>query len=89
MRLDSIPLDQLTPIGSGSATLGGTLQQVLVAVTGTIADTVNQDLVVEYHIDGSTGGEFFPGGNTSPQTHPYVHYGSGVRSDGAGGRHAR
>jgi len=69
-RPDSIPLDQLTPIGSGSATLGGTLQQVLVAVAGTISDTVNQDLVVEYHIEGSTGGEFFPGGNTSPQTHP-------------------
>jgi hypothetical protein len=78
---ESIPLDQLTPIGTGSATLGGTLQQVLIPVTGTITDTVNQDLVVEYHIDGSSDGEFFPGGNATPQTHTTFISASGCGQD--------
>jgi len=68
--VDAIPLDHLTPVGSGAGTLGGTLQTSTIAVDGSIDDTVARDLVVEYHIDGSTGGEFFPGGNASAQTHP-------------------
>ncbi|MEP7042591.1 MAG: hypothetical protein ABI843_05985 [Dokdonella sp.] len=78
---ESIPLDQLTPIGSGTGTLGGTLEQVLIPVFGSIADSVNQDLVVEYHIDGSTDGEFFPGGNPSPQTHATFVSASGCGQD--------
>ena len=67
---DTIPLDHLTPIGSGTGTVGGVLQTSTIAVDGLIDDTVGQDLVVEYHIDGSTGGQFYPGANPSAQTHP-------------------
>ncbi|HEY0231006.1 MAG TPA: hypothetical protein VGC55_07130 [Dokdonella sp.] len=78
---ESIPLDQLTPLGSGSGTVGGVLQATTVAVAGVVADTVNQDLVVEYHIDGSSDGEFFPGGNPSPQTHATFVSASGCGQD--------
>jgi len=66
---ESIPLDQLTLLGSGTGVVGGVLQATTVSVAGVVADTVNQDLIVEYHIDGSSDGEFFPGGNPSPQSH--------------------
>ncbi len=69
VAVDTIPLDQLTLIGSGSGTIGGTLQSVTIPVVGTVADTVGSDLVVEYHIDGAPT-PFFPGGNPTPQTHP-------------------
>jgi hypothetical protein len=78
---ESIPLDYPTPIGSGTGTVGGVLRATTIAVAGVIADTVGQDLVVEYHIDGSTEGEFFPGGNPSPQTHATFVSASGCGQD--------
>jgi hypothetical protein len=77
----SANIDSVIVAVESSATLGGTLQQVLIPVTGTITDTVNQDLVVEYHIDGSTDGEFFPGGNATPQTHTTFISASGCGQD--------
>ncbi len=68
VTVDTIPAAQLTLIGSTTTTIGGTLTSVTIPVTGTVADTANQDLVVEYHIDGAPT-PFFPGGNATPQTH--------------------
>ena len=69
VTVDTIPTGQLTLIGSGSGTIGGTLASVTIPVNGTVADTTAMDLVVEYHIDGAPT-PFFPGGNSSTQTHP-------------------
>jgi hypothetical protein len=69
VTVNTIPLDQLTLIGSGSGTIGGMLQTATIPVTGTVANTSASDLVVEYHIDGAST-PFFPGGNATAQTHP-------------------
>jgi hypothetical protein len=67
--VDTIPLARLTPIGTGSGTVGGDLVTTVVPVSASVADTVGNDLVVEYHVDGSDDGSFYPGGNATPQTH--------------------
>src|SRR5690606_16419452 len=68
--IDTIPLASLTPIGSGTGTVGGDLTTTTIAVAGTLADAAGNDLVVEYHIDGSPTGPWFPGANASTETHP-------------------
>lgn len=65
----SIPLNALTLIGTGTATVGGALRTFEIPVNAAIDDTVGKDLVVEYRIDGSPT-QFLPGGNATPQTHP-------------------
>jgi hypothetical protein len=67
--VDTIPTASLTPIGSGTGTVGGELTTSTIAVSATLADAVGTDLVVEYHIDGAPS-PFFPGGNASAETHP-------------------
>jgi hypothetical protein len=67
--VDTITIEHLNLIGSGSGTSSGAALQVLtIPVTGTVADAVDTDLVVEYHIDGSVG-NFYAGANGTPQTH--------------------
>src|SRR5690606_24946116 len=68
--VDTIPTASLTLIGSGTGTVGGDLTSSTIPVTATLADAVGTELVVEYHIDGSPTAPFFPGGNTSAETHP-------------------
>ncbi len=71
VTVDSIPSSALTPIGTGSGTVINGLVSTTIAVSGTVADTATQDLVVEYHIEGNaSGGKFFPGANALPETHP-------------------
>jgi hypothetical protein len=67
--VDTIPTASLTPIGSGTGTVGGELTTSTIAVSATLADAVGPDLVVDYHIDGAPS-PFFPGGNASAETHP-------------------
>ncbi|NCT66977.1 MAG: hypothetical protein GXC76_04940 [Rhodanobacteraceae bacterium] len=72
VTVDTIPLGQLTLIGTGTGTVGGDLTTSTIAIDAgaVVDDTSTQDLVVEYHIDGSSTGAFYPGGNSSAQTHP-------------------
>jgi len=68
--VDTVALEDLTLIGSGTASNDGTEMQALtIPVAGTVTDAQGTDLVVEYHIDGSDG-PFFPGANASAETHP-------------------
>jgi hypothetical protein len=67
---DTIPTASLTLIGSASSVVSDALTSVTVPVTGSIDDTANLDLVVEYHTDGVGSGRFFPGANDTPETHP-------------------
>lgn len=66
----TIPTSALRLIGtSDPVNVGGTLQTVVIPVTGTIADTSADDLVVEFHTDGNASQAFYAGGNASAQTH--------------------
>lgn len=70
--VDTIPTAQLTLIGTGTGTVGGTLTTTTVPITGGLVDdATGKNLVVEYHVDGvpAGSGRLFPGGNTSAQTH--------------------
>ncbi len=67
---DTIPTSALTLIGSGSGSIDSGLVTATIPVSGIIADTAGQDLVVEWHTDGTADGQFFPGANASPETHP-------------------
>jgi len=67
---DTIPTTALTLIGSGSGSIDSGLVTATIPVSGIIADTTGQDLVVEWHTDGSSAGQFFPGANATPETHP-------------------
>jgi hypothetical protein len=68
--VDTVALEDLTLIGSGTASNDGSEMQALtIPVAGTVTDAQGTDLVVEYHIDGSDG-PFFPGANASAETHP-------------------
>jgi hypothetical protein len=79
--VDTITLEDLTLIGSGSACNDGSdLQALTIPVAATITDAQSTDLVVEYHIDGSDG-LFFPGANASPETHPSFFSSSGCGLD--------
>lgn len=69
--VDTIPTNALTLIGTANATIDSGLVSVTVPVTGIVDDTVAKDLVVEYHTQGvDVGGQFYPGANASPETHP-------------------
>ena len=71
--VDTIPTASLTPIGSVTSTIDSGLLSVTIPVTGTVADTVGTDLVVEYHTDGNSPGQlqiFRPGANATAETHP-------------------
>ncbi|WP_291190764.1 hypothetical protein, partial [Dokdonella sp.] len=70
--VDTIDRAALTPIGTATGTISGGNVTVTIPVTGAIADTAGNDLVVEFHTDGNESGEGFllPGANASPQTHP-------------------
>ncbi|MGN6518519.1 MAG: hypothetical protein ACTHK2_03740, partial [Dokdonella sp.] len=68
--VDTIPTASLTPIGTGTGSIDSGLVSVTIPVTGSIADTAGNDLVVEYHVDAMTTGRFFPGANATPETHP-------------------
>jgi hypothetical protein len=67
--IDTIPTGSLTLIGSGTGSVGGELTITNIPVTATLADAVSNDLVVEYHIDGSPSG-WDPAANATPETHP-------------------
>jgi subtilisin-like proprotein convertase family protein len=68
--IDTIPTASLTPIGTGTGTIDSGLVSVTIPVSGAIADTAGNDLVVEYHIDAVATGQFFPGANATAETHP-------------------
>lgn len=70
--VDTIPTSGLTLIGSASGTIDSGLVSVTIPVFGSIDDTAGKDLVVEYHTDGigNFQGQFFPGANATPETHP-------------------
>lgn len=70
--VDTIPTSGLTLIGTASTTIDGDLVAVTVPVFGRIDDTIGKDLVVEYHTDGigNFQGQFYPGANATPETHP-------------------
>ncbi|WP_300621094.1 FG-GAP repeat protein [Dokdonella sp.] len=68
---DTIPTSALSLIGSGNGSVVNGLVSTTIPVSGTVVDTATQDLVVEYHTEGNaSGGKFFPGANSSPETHP-------------------
>jgi subtilisin family serine protease len=67
---ETIPTSQLTLIGTGSGMVGGNLATSTIRLYNTVVvDTAANDVVVEYHIDGSPFNLFLPGANGSPQTH--------------------
>ncbi|GEM_PF-763629 len=70
--VDTIPTSGLTLIGTASGTIDSGLVSVTIPVFGSIDDTAAKDLVVEYHTDGigNFQGQFFPGANATPETHP-------------------
>ncbi|HEU4662511.1 MAG TPA: proprotein convertase P-domain-containing protein, partial [Dokdonella sp.] len=68
--VDTIPTASLTPIGTGTGTIDSGLVSVTIPVSGAIADTAGNDLVVEYHIEAVATGQFFPGANATAETHP-------------------
>lgn len=69
--VDTIPTSALTLIGSATATITQPLESITIPVTGTIANTAGSDLVVELHTEGNpSGGQWFPGANSTPETHP-------------------
>jgi len=74
VTVDTIDIGQLTPIGQAVVTspVNAMLTSVTVPVTGTVADTVGNDLVVEVSTDdGSADGTvFYIGSTTSAETHP-------------------
>jgi uncharacterized repeat protein (TIGR01451 family) len=68
---DTIPTDALTPIGSANGTIVGDQPvSVTVPASGVVGDTAARDLVVEWHTDGYGAGQFYPGANATPETHP-------------------
>lgn len=67
---DTIPTSALHLIGSGSGRIDSGLVSVTIPVAGRVNDTAAKDLVVEYHVDGTSDGRFFPGANDTAETHP-------------------
>ncbi len=81
--VDTIPTAGLTLIGSASTTIDSGLVSLVVPVFGVIDDTAGKDLVVEYHTDGvgDFQGQFFPGANATPETHPTFMSSAGCELD--------
>ena len=67
--IDTIPTAALTLIGSATGFIDSGLVTVTIPVSGSIEDTAEDDLVVEWHMDG-TDVAFYPGANLSPESHP-------------------
>ncbi|MEO7431811.1 MAG: hypothetical protein ABIR62_07265 [Dokdonella sp.] len=67
--VNTIPTTLLMLIGSATGTVGGDLNTMTIPVVASLADAVGNDLVVEYHIDGSPS-PWFPAANATPETHP-------------------
>jgi hypothetical protein len=67
--VDTIPLAALVPLTSTSAIIDSGFVELTIPVFAAIADTVGNDLVVEYHIDDIFTAEFYPGANATPETH--------------------
>ena len=74
VAVDTIDTAQLTQVGQAATTApaGSTLTSINVPVSGTVADTVANDLVVEVSTeDGSGDGTaFYIGSTTAAETHP-------------------
>jgi hypothetical protein len=74
VAVDTIDLGQLTQIGQASATApaDAALTSLNVPITGTIADTAGNDLVVEVSTEdfSGTGMSFYIGSTPSAETHP-------------------
>jgi hypothetical protein len=74
VAVDTIDIGQLTQIGQATATApaDAALTSMNVPITGTIADTVGSDLVVEVSTDDFAGTSlsFYIGSTSSPETHP-------------------
>lgn len=74
VTVDTIDVGQLTQIGQAvvASPSNAVLSSVHVPITGTVADTVGTDLVVEVSTDdGSQDGTvFYIGSTPSPETHP-------------------
>lgn len=74
VAVDTIDMTQLTLLGTGSAAVpaGTSLSSVNVPVSGAIADTVGNDLVVDVSTpDGRTDNSgFFIGSTPAAETHP-------------------
>lgn len=69
--VDTIPLDLLRPLGaSHSVTVLGQMNTATIPVTGLLVDAMQDDLVVEYHVEETRNSTFFAGGNPSAETHP-------------------
>lgn len=68
--INTIPTGSLTLIGTATTTIFGSYSTATIPVTGLVDDTANKDLVVEWYTDGSSQGSFFPGGNSTYETHP-------------------
>lgn len=74
--VDTIPLAALTPIGSATQNLsvpaGNEPTSFTIPVTGTIADTAANNLVVEWTngAGAQTLPGFYPANNTAAETHP-------------------
>ncbi len=69
--VDTIPTASLTLIGTANGVINNGLASITIPVTGVVSDTVGMDLVVEYFTPGNdSGGQFFPGANATPETHP-------------------
>jgi hypothetical protein len=74
VAVDTIDLGQLTQIGQATATApaDAALTSINVPITGTIADTAGNDLVVEVSTEdfSGTGMSFYIGSTPSAETHP-------------------
>jgi FG-GAP repeat protein len=74
VTVDTIDIDQLTKIGVATATApaDAALTSINVPISGTVADTVGTDLVVEVSTDdfSGTGMAFYIGSTASTETHP-------------------
>lgn len=71
VEVDTIPTSALQLIGSGTGVVNESLASITIPVDGLVDDTAVKDLVVEYHTEGNdNGGQFFPGANASPESHP-------------------
>ena len=74
VAVDTIDVGQLTQIGQATAVApaDAALTSINVPITGTVADTVGTDLVVEVSTDdfSGTGNAFYIGSTASAETHP-------------------
>ena len=71
VEVDTIPTSALQLIGSGTGVVNESLASITIPVDAVVDDTASKDLVVEYHTEGNdNGGQFFPGANATPESHP-------------------